>query len=345
MASLADRSKAMRSVLAEFKAYYSGLVDSNEYKSPDEEDRKREDRLRVSAFPYCGLKHLHKRLNCDEEEQEEEVSFGMKYYTSVGTQTHRYIQYVLGHGTQILGHWKCLTKGCEGTKAITFRNMCPVCKRPMEYEELTVRRGKHLTGHIDGVWRAKDGRYYIVDYKTSSVDAIQNNPQTGFMPYPKNVAQIVAYCALIEQQYNIEISGWILMYVARDNPMKIILPLGQMISRKTKKKILRKVDIWSSHYQIVMTAFKFKQLMQLVEEKPCKTFDQYLGSAYHSAFQPCPLGVSGICFKQKMLIETLRMDWETKPKDWKERKRPAYLKKIERSLQMDRIPSIEYTKP
>ena len=77
--------KGIMPVLKEFGRYYTDLVNSKEYLSPDEEDWKREDRLRVSGFPYCGLKHLHARLNAEEQQVEEEVTFGMKYYTSVGT--------------------------------------------------------------------------------------------------------------------------------------------------------------------------------------------------------------------------------------------------------------------
>ena len=328
----------MAPVLKEFQSHYMSLVNDKEYKSPDESDRQREDRFRVSSFPYCGLKHVHKRLNGEEEETEEEVTFGMKYYTSVGTQTHRYIQYMIGHGGQMLGKWKCLTDKCIGTTKIVFDNICPRCERPMDYEELTVTRGEHLTGHIDGVWRAADGRYYIVDYKTSSVKAIESNAQYKNMPYKKNVAQIVAYCALLEEEHGIEISGWILFYVARDNPMKTVLPTGAMISKKTKKRIIEKIDRWARHYEISMTATKYKHLMALVEEKPCSSYDQYKESAYHSPFNPCPLGVSGICFNRKMLMGTLKMDWENKPKDWRTRRMPFYLQQLEKARRLEQKP-------
>ncbi len=319
-------AKGIDSILREFKQHYTSMVESKEYLSPDSEDWKREDRLRVSGFPYCGLKHAHRRLNGEEEEGEEEVTFSMKYYTSVGTQTHRYIQYVMGHGAQMLGKWKCVTYGCGGVgHKIGFDNICPKCKRPMDYEELTVKFGTHLTGHIDGVWRAEDGRYFIVDYKTSSVKAIKENPNTGYMPYKKNVAQIMAYCALLERELDIEISGWILFYIARDNPMKTSLPTGALINRRQKKKLVKKIALWDKQYEVVMNATRLSDLFTLVENKPCKDFEYYTKSAYHSAFNGCPLGLSGICFNPKRLAKTLREDWKTKPKDWLERKRPYYL--------------------
>lgn len=329
--AIANRG-GINQILAEFKKHYEKLVDSEEYKSPDSEDWKREDRLRVSGFPYCGLKHAHSRMNGDEIAAEETVTFGMKYYTSVGTQTHRYIQYVIGHGAQMLGKWKCVTPNCAGTgEEIGFKNVCPICKREMDYEELTVRRGKHLTGHIDGVWRAKDGRYFIVDYKTSSVKAIKNNPQTKYMPYKKNVAQIMAYCALLEKELDIEISGWILFYVARDNPMKTSLPCGEMVNARQKKKLLQKIDLWNKHYGTVMNARRFADLITLVDEKPCKDFEYYNASAYHDPFKPCPLGMSGICFNPKKLQETLKEDWDSKPKDWRMRGRPKYLIELDKA--------------
>lgn len=322
---MADRKKDILPVLAEFKRHYLNMVNSD-YLSPDESDWTREDRFRVSSFPYCGLKHAHKRMNAEDEVEEETVTFGMKYYTSVGTQTHRYIQYVLGHGAKMLGRWKCLTPNCTGVgDKIGFKNICPKCKRPMDYEELDVKAFNHLSGHIDGVWKASDGRYYIIDYKTSSTRVISENKTTGFLPFKKNVAQITAYCALLERELDIEISGWILLYVARDNPMLTVLPCGEMIDKRQKKKLLRKIKRWDRHYGIVMSARKFKDLQVLIDEKPCKTWDQYKESAYHSAFGGCPLGISGACFKPKMLERVIRDDWDCKPKDWLERRRPKYL--------------------
>lgn len=320
--------------LKEFNKLYRKIVKS-EYDSPDESDWVRHDRLRVSGFPYCGLKHVRKRLTCDDTDEGveleeglregEKVTFGMKYYTSVGTQTHRYIQYAMGHSAQILGLWKCVTPKCPGANDLGYDNICPVCKRPRDYEELTVKRGKHLTGHIDGVWRAADGRYYIIDYKTSSVKAIRENHVTGFLPYKKNVAQIMAYCALVEKDFGIEISGWILMYVARDNPMVTTLPLGRLISRKAKAKILERIDTWDRHYGTVMSAKKWSQIETLIAEKPCKTYEEYMASAYHSGLGGCTLGISGVCFNAKRLRETLKEDWENRPSDWLERRRPPYL--------------------
>jgi len=337
MAGSKSKEVALKAKLVEFGKHYSSMVNSKEYLSPDEADRQREDRFRVSSFPYCGLKHLHKRLNGEEIEEEEEVTFGMKYYTSVGTQTHRYIQYVLGHGGQMLGKWVCLTNGCTGTDKIQHGNVCPQCKRPMDYEELTVRRGRHLTGHLDGVWRDKEGLYWLIDYKTSSVGAIRNNDKYKNMPYKKNVAQIVSYCALLERELDIVISGWILMYVARDNPMKVILPTGDFISAKSKRTIIQKIDKWAKHYEVVMTAQKLRDIQMVIEEKPCKTYDQYIASAYHSGFSPCPLGGSGICFKPKLLQATIEEDWKHKPKDWRTRRRPAYFLELEKELGLNKL--------
>lgn len=318
--------KGIEKYLAEFQTHYTNMVNSQEYRSPDEADWEREDRLRVSGFPYCGLKHAYKRLNGDEEEAEEEVTFGMKYYTSVGTQTHRYIQYVLGHGAQMLGLWKCVTPKCPGTgDKAGFDNICPHCKRPMDYEEFTVKRGKNLSGHIDGVWRAADGKFFIVDYKTSSVKAISENDKWKHMPYKKNVAQIMAYVALLESEFGIKIEGWILFYIARDNPMMVSAPFGGIVNQRMKKKLLAKIDEWDRHYGLVMNAVRFSDLVTLIEEKPCKDYEWYSKSAYHSNFQPCPLGGSGICFNPEKLRKTMKRDWKLRPKNFLTHKRPKYL--------------------
>ena len=315
-------SKEMQVVLNEFGSYYAEMVAGEKYESPDDEDYDREDRLRVSGFPYCGLRHAFNRLDPDRDQR---VSFGMKYYCSVGTVTHRYIQFVMGHGFRMLGKWKCPTKGCPGTgEKVTRKNRCPHCKRPMDYEELTVKHGNHLSGHLDGIYKSKDGRYWLIDYKTSSKRAIRFNKVTGDLPYAKNVAQIKAYCALIEETYDIEISGWILVYVARDNPMKFFLPIGEEIKRREKKRLLKIISTYDDHYGTVMTARKWVSIQKLIDEKPCKTQEDYLASDFHDKFKPCPLGAPGVCFNPQLLKQVMRNQWASRDDEWLTWRRPKY---------------------
>lgn len=308
----------MSGVLKEFQAYYLDNI-NKEVVNPD--INTREDRLRVSGFPYCGLKHAHKRLLADYSDKS---SFGSNFFLSVGTVTHRFLQYSLGHGLRILGHWICIDKKCKGKRTFELQNTCPKCGLPMEYEELTVAYGRHASGHLDGVYKASDGKYYLIDYKTSSTKVIRGNSLSKKLPYKNNVQQITTYCALVEQSFKIEIAGWILVYVSRDNPIYCSVPVGAFISRKEKEAILERVRSYNRQYDKVMFAKKFEDLNYLVENKPCKTRKQYL-EEYHSDYDACKVAKKNVCFKPIKLEEFLKTAWKEKPKTWNIQRRPKYL--------------------
>lgn len=313
--------KEIDGILKEFHTYYTDNV-SSPIEDPDPSSRY--DQLRVSGFPYCGLRHLYKRLL---NVPREPTTFGSKFYLGTGTLTHRYIQYTLGYGGRILGKWKCLNPKCSGKRTLSRRNPCPLCKSAMDYEELTVRYGRHASGHLDGVYKSKNGRYYLIDYKTSSVKVIKGNEKTKKLPYTNNVAQIKAYCALIELVLDIKISGWLLVYVARDNPMKTVLCVGENIKDKEKATILEKIRNYNRQYDRVMFTKKKEDLNYLVENKPCKTRADYINE-YHSVFAPCPLSINNVCFKKNNLEKALEDAWAARKAGWNEVNRPPYLKKL-----------------
>lgn len=177
----------MNSVLAEFGNYYATEL-SKEYVDLEQ----RPDRLRVSGFPFCGLESAYKLMVKDETIRK--AGFGSKYYTGVGTLTHEIVQDMVGMGGRILGQWNCLTPNCKGVRLLSRKNKCPICKGLMRYEELTVSAFKYVSGHLDGIYKTKDGEYFVVDYKTSSVRVIESQHERRTLPYHHNVCQIRAYC-------------------------------------------------------------------------------------------------------------------------------------------------------
>lgn len=308
----------IKPVINEFRQHYLEVL-SQEFPEP----YVRADDLRVSGFPYCGLKHLYKRLTYHTEKKME--GFGSKYFTGVGTVTHEVIQEWIGHGGRIYGRWLCTKCGSE--KKFSAKNKCKKCKSLMQYEELTVKAFKHLSGHLDGIYKSKDGRYFVIDYKTSSVKTIRSQNKRRTLPYTYNVAQIEAYCALIELIFDIKISGWILLYIARDNPFSEIYPTGALVTEKGKKKMLEKIKLWDKHYRIVMRLKELKEIKTLIDEKPCKTIEFY--EERYKTYNPCPLSVGGVCFNRSRLREALMDAWEERKPDWIARGQPKKAKVYE----------------
>jgi len=308
----------IRSILNEFDHHYKEHV-RRDY--PDLVAR--EDALRVSSFPYCGLRHLYKKLN----PKEPRTNFGGAYYTGVGTVTHEAIQRWLGHSKRILGRWVCSVKKCKGVRRLSFKNTCPICSAEMIYVELEVKAMRHISGHLDGIYKSKDGRYWLVDYKTSSVKVISTNWKTKMLPYSYNVSQITAYCALVELQYDIEISGWILYYVSRDNPLYVSKATGGLISSREKRAYLKEMKTWARHYEHVMVNMKrLSDAKILIDEKPCTSVRVY--KEKYKKFEDCPLAVDGTCFDPVRLRAALRESWAKRPEDWQDRNAPLYVKRM-----------------
>lgn len=288
----------MKEILQEFGAHYQKHL-KHAWNVPLTKAKN----LRVSSFPYCGLRHWYMNLL----EVSGELNFSSAYYTSVGTLVHALVQGWIGEGGRIYGNWKCVQKGCGGKRYFSHSKRCPKCKLPMEYEEFAVRAFKYLSGHIDGLYRSADGRWWIIDYKTCSVRIISTNGQTGMLPYKANEWQIKAYCALIEMILNIEVSGWILHYVARDDPITCHVATGGMITKKEKARYMKKMETWDRHFGVVNNVTKLSDIKVLVEEKPCKTEEFY--NMEYKKIDTCPLAMGGRCFDPDKLRAHLKEVW------------------------------------
>ena len=308
----------LRDILQEFDSHYKDQVQAE---LPDLVIR--DDTLRVSSFPYCGLRHFYRRLH----PVTPTTNFGGAYYTGVGTVTHEAIQRWLGHSGRMLGMWTCSKANCSGKRDFSFRNVCPKCGSEMNYKEFEVKAFNHLSGHLDGIYRSKDGRYWLVDYKTSSVRVISTNWKTKLLPYGYNVDQITAYCSLIEKKHKIKISGWILYYLSRDSPLYVSKVTGGFISAKEKREYLERMEVWDRHYEHLMVHMKrLADVKLLIDEKPCTSKAVY--DAKYKKFDACPLSVGGVCFDPHRLRDTLKKAWAERPDDWQERNAPAYLKRF-----------------
>jgi hypothetical protein len=256
-------------------------------------------------------------------------SLSFNYYTGVGTHTHELVQDALGRGGQIYGDWYCTQDGCEGARIFSNNNKCPACRSIMLYTEISLDLTKIFPNvsscHLDGVYRTDDGLYFIIDYKTTKTEITNLSDKETCLPYPTNVAQITGYAALLELRFNIKVSGWILFYIARDNPLYSYKAVGSLITTKEKKAILVKIKTYSDHYGIVMNLTKFKQVQYLIANKPCQNQKQY--EKEFGTYRGCPL--ASICFEtennSRMLYREVERAWEDREPNFLTWKRPVDL--------------------
>jgi hypothetical protein len=292
----------IKSIVKEFGEYYQTNVTTDSLILAE----PREEKFRVSGFPYCGLRHLYRRISTQKPEFKE---FGEEYYTGVGTLTHEIIQEYLGLRGRMYGAWKCEVRKCKGVREFSKNSKCPLCGARMRYVEFEVKAFNNLSGHLDGVYKSKSGHWFVVDYKTSSVKTISRQKYERTLPYAYNVAQIVAYCSLIELLLDIEISGWMLHYLARDSPMLIHHTCGGLVTTRSKRLQMKKMELWDNHYSLVMDTNKsFKNVQTLIDQKPCQTYEQY--SKEYKTFNECPLSCGHVCFDKKKLSNVVKLTFE-----------------------------------
>ena len=271
---------SLRNVIAELSSYYEKSMDT-ELPPLIPFEKK----LRVSGFPYCGLKHAYETL----DEEKPNLDGAMKaFYCDVGTAAHLIFQRWLGSHGQIYGDWKCRNPKCGAWRRLSSKSVCRKCGSEMSYEELTVYYRTNVSGHVDGLFLSKNGKFYVIDYKTSSTRAIYQQKKEPTFPYAKNRVQIESYCALLEERFDVEISGWMLLYIARDNP-KVFKIVGDEVSAEHKHRTLQKIRRYDRHYTLVKNGLTHETLDTLIKYKTCKTRE--FCSEYMSS---CPL--APICF-------------------------------------------------
>lgn len=297
---------SLRTILQEFGSHYKKCL-AKEW--PVARDQAKT--LRVSGFPYCGLRHWYTNTI----QVGSSVSFAGSYYTGVGTLAHAIIQGWIGEGRRMYGNWKCKAEGCAGERKFDNRSTCPVCHSPMEYVEFEVHAFRYITGHIDGLYKATDGTWWIIDYKTSSTRNIEEHRKSTepIFPYKKNKWQIRAYVVLLERELKIKIRGWMLFYIARDDPMNTFEVVGGVMKDETKTGYFDLMAVWDRHFSIVQNVGRAKRpkledIKILVEEKPCCDDADYQ-RVYGDPYNGCPLAGGGTCFDKKKLNRTLKETW------------------------------------
>lgn len=244
----------------EFEDVYDRIMRREKIPSPTSIHRVAE--LRPSQLPFCApsfwIENASKgvfRL----------MSLPMAYYTSVGTTVHTVMQRYMALSNKFLADWEC--KVCGKKTTHTHENRC--CGQLMEYEELTVAvkfpEGV-VSGHIDGVYRATDGHYYIIDYKTTSLSSMAEKLKKPPLAYYE---QLRCYAYLLYKQFGIQVAGIMLVFIPRDNPRKRgtwaeLIDLDDLVDT-IPARISRHLK-WHHH---VMSLVDRDEALSLAECKPC----------------------------------------------------------------------------
>ena len=197
----------LRSGKSEFLSVFNDMLDST--LMIEKGDPARLYNLRCSQIPYCPASVL---INYGQRGIYRAMGMRMAFYVHVGTVVHTVMQSCLSQSGAFLGDYHC--EECGKKYPMSHTTEC--CGFPTKYEEIEIDY-KGIVGHIDGVFRDSKGRYWIIDYKTTSLASAsskEKNPGLGYK------SQVLAYAVLIEKQFGIKVSGCMLIFLPRDNPWK-----------------------------------------------------------------------------------------------------------------------------
>lgn len=210
---------------------------------------------------------------------------------------------------EILGNWRC--PKCKTTRNLKPYSTCPTCGSAMKYCEIPVDWNP-ISGHIDLVLKYKQW-CVILDYKSiSSLRLLShnNNPAASTLPEKSHKAQVETYCVLFEKEYSkvlkgCTVLGWILFYISRDDPLHINQPFYHQLSEHDKSNIRKKLKKYRKHFKLALAAKNFFDFKELIKIKPCPNKEFYMDN-FHSPYSPCPLGMSGVCFDRKRLVNRIK---------------------------------------
>lgn len=139
----------------------------------------------------------------------------MSFYVGVGHAVHHTMQSYLSQSGRFLADYSC--RECGKKYPLSHKYEC--CGFPTHYEEVDLNVGSKakgfIQGHIDGIFKDRNGRYWILDFKTSSIAGAPAKVKKAPEGYRR---QVRAYAYLLRKQYGIEVAGCMLVYIPRDNP-------------------------------------------------------------------------------------------------------------------------------
>lgn len=294
-------SKSRAALEAKVKKSFSKYYDSSceTVLSEHLQDPRRIYYLRPSSFPFCGVRRFLDYPEFLGQEGLSHMDAGMLFYVTVGHAFHAVFQEILGKHGQVIGNWRC--PKCKSIKTFTTYKRCKACNVPRQYRELEVKYKRTLIGHLDGLYLdTATNTYWVIDYKsTSSRQIWWHQKKEAVYPYKDNVAQIKSYVPLIEREFGIKVSGYMLVYLPRDNPFKGKIVCIKALGTKAKAKIVDVLDRYVATHRRLLVSHTIKDFKHLYEHKLCLDAEDYKKNV-HSQYDPCPHHT--VCFRPPKML-------------------------------------------
>lgn len=183
------------------------------------------------------------------------------FYTSVGTAVHDVVQTYLAPSGKFLATWKC--RHCGKIREVSMKHEC--CEFQMEYREISINH-KGVVGHIDAVFKDRKGRYWILDFKTTSVKGVATKIKSPGRVY---IEQIETYALYLWLQHGIKVEGVMLMFIKRDNPAEPAV-WARTLDDDDFKRIKARTKKYKQMHKEVLAVQTMKEAIALARYGKCK---------------------------------------------------------------------------
>lgn len=214
--------------------------------------------LRPSQLPFCAASYFVGRATMGTVDI---LNMDSKFYVDIGTAVHEVLQTYLGTSGRFLANWEC--KICGKKTYVTAEHEC--CDFPMKYHEIEIDHGG-VVGHIDAVFIDRYGKYWILDFKTTSVAGASKKLLDPGVVY---IEQVETYALMMKLQHKIRVEGAMLMFVKRDSPKKPIV-WCKTISDERMLRIRNRTVQYKKWHKRTLNAETKADALALLEQGKCK---------------------------------------------------------------------------
>lgn len=250
--------------------------------------------LRPSSFPLCSIHVM--------EQQYQHEMWGYvpstanlfsDFFLSVGTTAHEVFQKWMARNGRMWGNWKCTNNECQAHGVLLTNcvaHECKKCGKPLLYVEIEVEY-HGVCGHVDGIVEVQAGEYVILDYKTASSNKLSRKK----LPSHENYKQLSSYAYILWKKYKLNVVGFSLLYVTRDNPA-VFSEYYFDWSTEVQQTTLEFLRSQVKRYRAGIAAWKQSNVDLAIAAKPCASEADYRANQH--VYSEC--AHLDVCFTKRL---------------------------------------------
>jgi hypothetical protein len=214
--------------------------------------------LRPSQMPFCPIsffiRHATHGLHTN-------FDLPGSFYTSLGTVVHQIVQSHLCKSGKLLANYYCFE--CKTSHPLSYKYEC--CDFPTRYEEIKINY-KGIVGNIDGIFRTKNKKLWLADFKTTSISGSKTKKANPGVAYRE---QLETYSYCFEKQYKTEIEGILNLFIPRDNINSPPVIWHTRLTDILRDKIGKRLKEYRKLHQEVLDISTLKDALTLADYGFC----------------------------------------------------------------------------